>query len=291
MRAKKASICKRMISEKLHEGFYELLITWPLRDAKGECKKDPWVNFRNLNTLEYKLDYAKLFKEMQENSIGKDLQKIGEQVSKKMDQQYGIQYVKDRQQKEERLPVELERDAEFGDGHYEERRKQMDITLQRLERRGRTDFGKALKALIEAKQAYYNQLLPSRTLDSRREFITKRNQLKTNLEACVRDFRYWLVSSPRPTGISLPLAPELETVVALETLLDRLSKDEFINWNPPGSLRRNRRGPPSRPWLQKIKRELKTSGVPQDYADYQKHERVQPQKELLICCGLLPFEK
>lgn len=136
MRAKKASIGKRMISEKPREGFYELLITWPLRDAKGECKKDPWVNFRNLNTLEYKLDYMKLFREMQKNSIGKDLQKIGERVSKKMDQQYGIQYVKDRQQKEECLPVELERDAEFGDGHYEERRKQMDITLQRLGRRG-----------------------------------------------------------------------------------------------------------------------------------------------------------
>ena len=297
MRAGQPSLPKSTISAELRDGFHELLITWPFRDARGGCEKAPWMSFRNLDSVDYKVDHLKLHHEMSRNLPDEKRwgPKIWERASRETDRRYGPEYVKARQQKEERLPVELERDPEFGDGHYEERRKRMDIVLHGLERRGRTAFERPYKALEEARQIYLDRLLPGRGLDRRREFIERRNRLKRSLEVCLQEFR-----TSYATGFGVrqhlttpypPIAPSLETIFAINNLLAQLSKDEHLNFTPEGRLRRERSGAPSRPELRKAKRDLKAAGVPQDYFDRQQGEMVQPQKELLICCGLLPFEK
>ena len=225
---------RAILTAELRQQFHELLITWPLRDARGLCAKDPWPRVMSVDTD----------------------------------------------------PLELERDPDFGDGHFDERHERMDYVLGKLEERGRTYFEIAFKALQESRQAYFDQSLGGRLIDRRREIIERRDKLVKNLRDAIKEFKWLVYAMPIKAGIAESL--EIETVKACDELLRQLGRDEFLNLPPPGPLRRKRIGKPSRPWLQTVKSELAKAGVPD--TDTRLMGGYRARTELLICCGLRPYE-
>ena len=184
----------------------------------------------------------------------------------------------------DREKVFLEFEERFGIGHYDDRRRRLDATLDALDGEPHVDFPAILAALWEARETRMEATREGREIDFRR-MISAHQRL-------IKDLRHRLHQSEESYLTLLdyhgPGASEaLDALYDWEKFLDLINRLRRLRWglehdplfeaDAAGPLRRSKAGRRSTPWLVHLRAQLRHAGVD------------DPEDTLLIAAGLVPY--
>jgi hypothetical protein len=172
----------------------------------------------------------------------------------------------------------------YGDGHYAERSKSLDILLSDLEQHHHVDLAALLKVLREGHRRRALHLHGGREVDARRQ-LARHGRMVKDLRALLLKLKKSYGILLGLDGIGFVIVETLATVEAslnltqkLDLLHSDLDHDPLAHATIPGPYRRSSIGKPTAPWRKFLRSELIRVGVPEEF-----------EESLLISTGLLPY--
>lgn len=182
-----------------------------------------------------------------------------------------------------REQVFLEYERRFGDGHYDDRQRRLDETLDWLDKEIRADLPAVFNALLRARRDRGQEQRLGWEIDFRRLLLKHHRRVKGLQDQATKARQSYLQILWHEPALAVDALEDLTPVSldiarALDELLRKLDLDPFKNVRVQGPYRRPKAGNQPEPWLQRVRDELARAGVPND-----------PEDQLLIAVGLLPY--
>lgn len=184
----------------------------------------------------------------------------------------------------DRENVFVEFEERFGSGHYDDRKRFLDATLDSLADDPHVDLPAVLEALWEARHARVALMREGREIDLRRMLkehrrLTKalQHQLLQTEESYLTLLDYAGPGRSEPLDQLLTFEHWLDLLETLRLLRRALNHDPSRKVDTTGRDRREKPGRQSAPWLVRLREHIRRAGVD------------DPEDTLLIAAGLLPY--
>ena len=119
-------------------------------------------------------------------------------------------------------------EEQYGDGHFAAHREEMDDLLNKVEEKGRADFGALYPAYAEAWAASLEGVSSSRSIDVPREMIEERDRLRRNAISSLQALWTWMTRLDpwnAACGDSAQVRQSLQTIEAVSSMLTILRRD------------------------------------------------------------------